>query len=113
MKGSVRANFSIIHILSKTTDSPRWGLVIPIFPFDTYDVFMQKFLPVFAISALLLTGCSTPTTEFKTNTDDLLVIQWQTCLNHFIEVNKDFYSTSEITTLRATEACKTFLPVRE
>ena len=66
-----------------------------------------------AACALLLTGCSTPTTEFKTNTDDLLVIQWQTCLNHFIEVNKDFYSTSEITTLRAAEACKTFLPVRE
>ena len=74
---------------------------------------MQKFLPVFAISALLLTGCSTNSSEFKTNTDDLLVIQWQTCLNHFIEANKDFYSTSEITTLRAAEACKTFLPVRE
>jgi len=66
-----------------------------------------------ATCALLLTGCSTPATEFKTSTDDLLVIQWQTCLNHFIEVNKDFYSTSEITTLRAAEACKTFLPVRE
>ncbi len=65
------------------------------------------------ISALLLTGCATPSGEFKTNTDDLLVIQWQTCLNHYIEANKDFYSTSEIATLRATEACKTFLPVRE
>jgi len=66
-----------------------------------------------ATSALLLTGCSTPTTEFKTNTDDLMVIQWQVCLNHFIDVNKDFYPTSEMITLRAAEACKTFLPVRE
>jgi len=74
---------------------------------------MNKKAFLLAISALLLSGCSTPTTEFKTNTDDLLVIQWQTCLNHFIEANKDFYSTSEIATLRATEACKTFLPVRE
>lgn len=71
-----------------------------------------KHLPL-AISALLLTGCSTPSTEFKTNTDDLLVIQWQTCLNHFIETNRDFYPTSEMTTLRAAEACKTFLPERE
>jgi uncharacterized protein YcfL len=74
---------------------------------------MKSHLSVIVVSALLLSGCSTPTNEFKTNTDDLLVIQWQTCLNHFIEANKDFYSTSEITTLRATEACKTFLPVRE
>ena len=74
---------------------------------------MNKKVFLLATCTLLLTGCSTPTTEFKTNTDDLLVIQWQTCLNHFIEANKDFYSTSEITTLRAAEACKTFLPVRE
>jgi len=74
---------------------------------------MNKKALLLAISALLLSGCSTPTTEFKTDNDDLLVIQWQTCLNHFVEANKDFYSTSEIATLRATEACKTFLPVRE
>jgi hypothetical protein len=74
---------------------------------------MKSSLAILIVSSLLLTGCATPTNEFKTNTDDLLVIQWQTCLNHFIEANKDFYSTSEITTLRATEACKTFLPVRE
>ena len=88
-------------------------MAVPLYWQGTYDMYMKKLLPVFAISALLLSGCSTPTTEFKTNTDDLLVIQWQTCLNHFIEANKDFYSTSEIATLRATEACKTFLPVRE
>jgi hypothetical protein len=74
---------------------------------------MNKKAFLLATSVLLLTGCSTPTTEFKTNTDDLMVIQWQACLNHFIDLNKDFYPTSEMTTLRAAEACKTFLPVRE
>ena len=74
---------------------------------------MKSYLSVLAVSALLVTGCSTPSAESKPEYDELSVIQWQTCLNHFIEANKDFYSTSEIATLRATEACKTFLPVRE
>ena len=74
---------------------------------------MKLYQSVLVISSLLLTGCSAPTTEFKTNTDDLLVIQWETCLNHFVDVNKNFYPTSEMTTLRAAEACKIFLPVRE
>ena len=74
---------------------------------------MNKLLTVLAISALLLTGCSTPTPESKPEYDELSVIQWQTCLNHFIEANKGFYDTSEITTFRATEACNAFLPVKK
>jgi uncharacterized protein YcfL len=74
---------------------------------------VNKLLPVLAISALFLTGCSTPTPESKPEYDELSVIQWQTCLNHFIEANKGFYSTSEITTFRATEACTAFLPVKK
>jgi hypothetical protein len=74
---------------------------------------MKLYQSVIVTSSLLLTGCSAPASEIKNNTDDLLVIQWQTCLNHFVEVNKNFYPTSEMITLRATEACKTFQPVRE
>ena len=74
---------------------------------------MNNLLPVLAISALLLTGCSTPTPESKSEYDELSVIQWQTCLNHFIEANKGFYSSSEITTFRATEVCTAFLPVKK
>jgi hypothetical protein len=54
-----------------------------------------------------------PTAENQSEYDELSVIQWQTCLNHFIEANKGFYSTSEITTFRATEACSTFLPEKK
>ena len=74
---------------------------------------MKNQLLALAISALMLTGCSTPTPESKPEYDELSVIQWQTCLNHFIEANKGFYSTSEITTFRATEACTAFLPVKK
>jgi hypothetical protein len=74
---------------------------------------MKLYKSVLVTSSLLLTGCSAPASEIKNNTDDLLVIQWQTCLNHFVEVNKNFYPTSEMITLRATEACKTFQPERE
>jgi hypothetical protein len=61
----------------------------------------------------MLTGCSMPTAESQPEYDELSVIQWQACLDHFIEANKDFYSTSEITTLRATEACSVFLPEKK
>jgi uncharacterized protein YcfL len=74
---------------------------------------MKSLFSVLAISALLLTGCSTSTPENKHQYDELSVIQWQTCLNHFIEANKDFYTTSEITTFRATEACTAFLPEKK
>jgi uncharacterized protein YcfL len=74
---------------------------------------MKSYLSVLAISALLLTGCSSTTPESKPTYDELSVIQWQTCLNHFIEANKGFYSTSEITTFRATEACSAFLPEKK
>ena len=74
---------------------------------------MKSHLSVLAISALLLTGCSSTAPESKPEYDELSVIQWQTCLNHFIEANKGFYSTSEITTFRATEACDAFLPKKK
>ena len=74
---------------------------------------MRSHLSVLVVSALLLTGCSTPTAVSKPEYDELSVIQWQTCLNHFIEANKGFYSTSEITTFRATEACDAFLPKKK
>lgn len=74
---------------------------------------MNKRLLILAISVLMLTGCSMPTAENQSEYDELSVIQWQTCLNHFIEANKGFYSTSEITTFRATEACSTFLPEKK
>jgi uncharacterized protein YcfL len=74
---------------------------------------MKSYLSALAISALLLSGCSSTTPDSKPEYDELSVIQWQTCLNHFIEANKGFYSTSEITTFRATEACTAFLPEKK
>ena len=40
---------------------------------------MQKFLPVFAISALLLTGCSNQNPDDKTEYDPVELIEYEAC----------------------------------
>jgi outer membrane biogenesis lipoprotein LolB len=74
---------------------------------------MKSHLPVLVLTGLLLTSCTSPAPKNQSEYDQLKLIQWQTCLNHFIEDARDFYSTSEITTFRATEACMTFLPEKK
>ena len=54
-------------------------MAVPIFPFDTYDVYMKKLLPVFAISALLLTGCSNQNPDDKTEYDPVELIEYEAC----------------------------------
>ena len=83
-----------IQILSKTTDSPKQGMAVPIFPFDTYDVYMKKLLPVLAISALLLTGCATP--ENKPKYDEVDLIKYESCLKLVIE-KTDYRLTDGLT----------------
>jgi hypothetical protein len=68
---------------------------------------MNKLLPVLAISALLVTGCSfEPEKEY----DPMEMQVWQSCIDTFTDENAGFYSSNEILIDRAVEACQKFTP---
>ena len=46
---------------------------------------MKKLLPILAISALLLTGCSSQNPENKSEYDPVELIRYETCLKVLIE----------------------------
>ena len=46
---------------------------------------MNKLLPVLAISALLLTGCSTPTPESKPEYDEVELAVYQSCVDAYMK----------------------------
>ena len=74
---------------------------------------MNKLLPVLAISALLLTGCSTPTPESKPEYDEVELMVYQACLNKYMKENDYTFLMTEIVTQNAVEECKAFKPVKK
>ena len=54
-------------------------MAVPLYWQGTYDVYMKKLLPVFAISALLLTGCSNQNPDDKTEYDPVELIKYEAC----------------------------------
>ena len=54
-------------------------MAVPLYWQGTYDVYMKKLLPVFAISALLLTGCSNQNPDDKTEYDPVELIEYEAC----------------------------------
>jgi len=74
---------------------------------------MHKSLPILITTTLLATGCSTPTPENKPKYDELQLVVWQSCINAFIKDHSGFYSTYEILTNRAVEACNELQPVKK
>ena len=46
---------------------------------------MKSYLSVLAISALMLTGCSTPNAESKPEYDELELIQYENCMQTLLK----------------------------
>ena len=56
---------------------------------------MNRLLPVLAVSAVLLTGCSTPTPESKPEYDAVELVEYQSCLDgYWQEFLKPTYRSS-------------------
>ena len=80
---------------------------------------MNKLLPVLAVSAVLLTGCSTPTPESKPEYDAVELVEYQSCLDgYWQEFLKPTYrssmgnSSSEMTK-RIAGWCQHIKPVKK
>ncbi len=76
---------------------------------------MNKLLPVLAISALFLTGCSTPTPESKPEYDEVDLIKYQTCLDTYLNgiMKSGTYLLANQYTEQAIETCRALEPVKK
>lgn len=71
---------------------------------------MKSYLSALAISALLLTGCSTPTPTSQPEYDAVELIRYQACVNGFIEENEWSETLIDRVTEFAINKCEKFLP---
>ena len=81
---------------------------------------MNKLLPVLAISALLLTGCSTPTPESKPEYDEVELMVYEKCVSAFVDTFTDrnkntlaYVSNLPETLNLAQESCKSLKPIKK
>jgi uncharacterized protein YcfL len=74
---------------------------------------MKSYLSVLAISALLLTGCSSTAPESKPEYDEVELMVYQACLNKYMKENDYTFLMTEIVTQNAVEECKAFKPVKK
>jgi len=74
---------------------------------------MNKLLPVLAISALLLTGCSSSASEY----DEIHKIQYEKCIDYAVESKLQVFGpqrfTSEEIIGDAIEACEGWKPLKK
>jgi PBP1b-binding outer membrane lipoprotein LpoB len=80
---------------------------------------MKSYLSVLAVSALLLTGCSTPTNESKPEYDAVELAIYKSCLDaSYAEYIKPQYrsemgASSMIVSKRITGLCEHLKPVKK
>lgn len=73
---------------------------------------MNKLLPGLAISALLLTGCSTPTPESKPEYDEVELMVYQLCVEKIVDgyLDKGFFLMLPNFIKNAEEECAELKP---
>ena len=78
---------------------------------------MKKQLPVLAISALFLTGCSTPTPESKPEYDEVELMVYQICIDKVIDskmkMKPDWSFVTFFDVQRAKEDCAELKPTKQ
>jgi len=76
---------------------------------------MNKLLPVLAISAVLLTGCSTPTPESKPEYDEVELMVYQQCIEKIVDgyLNKGFFLMVPTYIENAEQECRILKPVKK
>ena len=78
---------------------------------------MNKLLPVLAISALFLTGCSTPTPESKPEYDEVELMVYQACIDKNLDAllkEKRYFGRIDSTDmLIAKTFCKDLKPEKK
>ena len=76
---------------------------------------MKSHLSVLAISALLLTGCSTPTAESNPKYDEVNLTEYQTCLDTYLNgiMKSGTYLLANQYTEQAIETCAALKPVKK
>jgi len=65
------------------------------------------------VSALLATGCSTPTPANKPEYDEVELMVYQACLNKYMKENDWSYVLNEKVTQMAVQECNAFKPVKK
>ena len=76
---------------------------------------MKSHLSVLAISALLLTGCSTPTPEGKPEYDEVELMVYQQCIEKIVDgyLNKGFFLMVPTYIENAEQECIGLKPVKK
>ena len=76
---------------------------------------MNKLLPVLAISALFLTGCSTPTPEGRPEYDEVELMVYQQCIEKIVDgyLNKGFFLMVPTYIENAEQECNGLKPLKK
>lgn len=92
-------------------DEKTWGVAgLP--KKSAYPSFMRKLSLVFIASALLMTGCSSNTTQPKYDEVDL--IKYEACIDSVLSIyERGGQAYGEVVMAGAEDACKRYLPVKK
>lgn len=78
---------------------------------------MKSYLSVLVVSALLLTGCSTPSPESKPEYDELDLMVYNLCLEKIVEgkmkIGTSFWVLVPTYIASAQDECAEFKPVKK
>lgn len=76
---------------------------------------MNKILSLLAISALFLTGCSTPTPEGKPEYDEVELMVYQQCIEKIVDgyLNKGFFLMVPTYIENAEQECNELKPLKK
>ncbi len=76
---------------------------------------MKSYLSLLAISALLLTGCTTPAPESQPEYDEVNLTEYQTCLDTYLNgiMKSGTYLLANQYTEQAIETCSALKPVKK
>ena len=76
---------------------------------------MKLYLSVLAISALMLTGCSTPNAESKPEYDDLDLMVYQLCIEKIVDgyLDKGFFLMVPTYIETAEQECSGLKPLKK